>query len=190
MINKARRLLNREGIKLFLKSIAGDSAPDIAYNLLTPISDEALAEKCGMRVADARMMLNKMHNMGIIDYNRSKDKESGWYYYSWFLRADKLLDTYIKKKKNDLEGIEKQLENKDAYDLFFCPSCEQTYDAERANDLFYHCPLCERILDKELSESDFKKMRKIAANLKKEINEVQKEFKAISEMKYKTMKVI
>lgn len=187
---KTKRLLNRDGIKVFLKSVAGESAPLMAHKLLSPISDEVLAEKCGLRAADVRMILNKLHNTGVIDYNRSKDKDSGWYYYAWFLRADKLLKTYVEKKKSDLRDIEERLNNKEMYNLYLCSGCEQTYDFDKACEHLYHCPICERILDKSSSENDFKKMKKIAANIRKEIRDVQREFKSVSELKYKTMKVI
>ncbi len=187
---KTKKLLGRDGVKLFLKAAAGENAPAMAHKLLSPISDEALAEKCSLRAADTRMMLNKLHNMGIIDYNRSKDKDSGWYYYAWFLRADKLLETYVTKKRNDLEDIERRLENNEVYNLYLCGSCEQTFDFDRAAELLYHCPLCEGIMDRGSSDEDFDKMKKIAINIKKEISDVQKEFKAVSAMRYKTMKVI
>ncbi|MEM3363893.1 MAG: hypothetical protein QXS93_00065 [Candidatus Micrarchaeia archaeon] len=190
MRSKTCKLLNREGIKLFLKEIAGENAPMMAQKLLEPISDEDLAKKCGMRAADVRMILNKLHNSGVIDYNRSKDKDSGWYYYAWFLRADKLLEIYINKKKTDLEEIERRLENNDIYSIYLCSGCEQTYDFDRASELLYHCPLCERILDKNTSENDLKRMKRIANNIRKEISDIKAEFKEISGIKYKTMKVI
>lgn len=189
-MTETRKFIEKKGVKLFLKSIGGDFASIIALNLAEPISDEELAEKCGMRSADARMILNKMHKMGIIDYNRSKDKESGWYYYAWFLRTDKLYNEYLKKMQNDLEDIEERLENSEVYTLYICRKCEQTYDFDKALELLYHCPLCESILDKGISDDDLKKMKRIAINIKKEIAEVKNCFSNLQDKKYKSMKVL
>jgi len=189
-MNETLKLVERKGVRLFLITVAGDFAPILASNLIDPISDEDLAQKCGMRAADARMVLNKMHNIGIIDYNRSKDKESGWYYYAWFLRADKLMEAYLGKRKNDLEDIEERLENNEAYTLYMCKKCDLTYDFDNAAELLYHCPICENILDRSITEDDFKKMRKISISIRSEIEDMNRDFKNVMYKKHVSTKVL
>ncbi len=189
-MNETKKLIERNGVKLFLKKIAGSCAPTIVSNLVKPISDEDLAEMCGMRSADVRMILNKLHYVGLIDYNRSKDNESGWYYYSWFVRPDKLLETYINSKKQDLEDLEEMLENNEIYTMYICRKCDQTYDFDKAAELLYHCPLCESILDRGTTDEDIRKMKMIARSIKKEISEVISAYGKLSEIKHKSMKVL
>lgn len=188
-MDDTKKFIGREGIQLFLKSVGGELAPKLVANMLEPISDEDLAEKCNMRVADVRMVLNKLHNNGIIDYNRSKDKDSGWYYYGWFLRPDKLFEAYVEHKKRDLETIEERLENNEMYSVYICRKCEQTYDFDRAAELLYHCPLCESILDRSITDEDLKRMSKISATIRKEIEEIGR-FSSLLNKKYKSTKVL
>gem|GEM_PF-5869366 len=189
-MNDPKKFIERKEIQLFLKSIGGEYAPILAANMIEPISDEDLAAKCNIRAADVRMILNKMHYMGVIDYNRSKDKESGWYYYGWFVRLDKLIDAYLQQKEEDLKNIEQRLNDSDAFTLYICRKCEQTYDFDRATSLLYHCPLCETILDRDITDEDLKKMARMAEQIRKETSEIRRQFGHLHAKKYKTMKVI
>ncbi len=188
--NKTLEFIKRKDVKLFLIKLAGEKAPEIMSHMSEPISDEEIAERVGMRAADVRMILNKLHYYEVIDYNRTKDKDSGWYYYYWFIRPDKLYNAYIDQKKRDLEDLEEKIENSEVHAVYICKHCEQTYDFDRAAELLYHCPICERILDLGITEDDLKKMEKIAQTIRKELTIVQGKFSDLKEMKTESMKVL
>ncbi len=190
-MNKTLEFIKRKDVQLFLVKLAGEKAPEIMMHMSEPISDEDIAKRIkNMRAADVRMILNKLHYHEIIDYNRTKDKDSGWYYYYWFIRPDKLYQKYVEQKKRDLEDLEEKIENSEVHAVYICKNCEQTYDFDRAAELLYHCPICERILDLGISEDDLKRMEKIANNIRKELKIVQGKFSDLKNLKTESIKVL
>lgn len=186
-----KSFLSRKGVQLFLISVGGDIAPELVENLLVPVDDESLAKKVGnMRAADIRTHLNQIHYVGVIDYNRSKDKDSGWYYYEWFVRPDKLFEEYVKKMKQDYDDIMDRLSNVETYTLYYCKKCDLTYDYDKAFENLYHCHICSNILERSNSDEDSLKLEKIAKNLLKEIKEVEKNFSHLKDMKPESLKVM
>ncbi|MHA1859726.1 MAG: hypothetical protein ACTSVF_01340 [Candidatus Asgardarchaeia archaeon] len=183
-------LLSKKSIRLFLKRIGGSTAPTICEAIIKPVDDEVLAPKLNMKIADLRMILNKLHFKGVIDYNRSKDRDKGWYYYAWFVRPDKLVDAYLEEKKNELRDITIKLENWDAHAIYICRSCEQTYDFETASDNLFHCPLCDQILDRSDDEEDMKQLKNIKKRIEREIKEIEVFRKKFANLKYDTYKVL
>ncbi len=190
-MDSIKSFLSRKGVKLFLISIGGEIAPLLIENLLEPIDDEILAKKVGeARAADIRTHLNRIHYAGVIDYNRSKDKDSGWYYYAWFLRPDKLYEEYLNKMKQDYDDIMERLSNLEAYTLYYCKNCNVTYDYDKAFENLYHCQICSNIMERNNSEEDSVKLEKIAKSLQKEIKEIEDKFGFMKDMKPESLKVM
>lgn len=190
-MDSVKSFLSRKGVKLFLISIGGEIAPSLVENLLEPIDDEILAKKVGLsRGADIRTHLNKIHYASVIDYNRSKDKDSGWYYYAWFLRPDKLYDEYLRKMKQDYDDIMIRLSNLEAYTLYYCKNCNISYDYDKAFENLYHCNVCNKIMERNDTEEDSIKLEKIAKGLLKEIKEVEDKFGFMKDMKPESLKVM
>ncbi len=190
-MESVKSFLSRKGVKVFLIAIGGEKAPSLVENLFEPIDDELLAKKVGdSRGADIRTYLNRIHYAGIIDYNRSKDKDSGWYYYAWFLKPDKLYYEYLKKMKQDYEDIMDRLSNLETYTLYYCKNCNITYDYDKAFENLYHCHICNKIMERNDTEEDSIKLEKIAKSLEKEIKEVEEKFTFMEEMKPESHKVM
>ncbi|MEW6329636.1 MAG: hypothetical protein AB1468_06010, partial [Candidatus Micrarchaeota archaeon] len=63
-------LLNKHA-REFLVQAAGENALCVMREITRPMSDERLAESCGLKVSDVRAVLNKLHNYGVVDYERT-----------------------------------------------------------------------------------------------------------------------
>ena len=113
------RKLADEHIRNLLLEVAGEKALAVAVELEEPLSDEDLASACKIKVSEVRAVLNKLHSCGLTSYERTRDKESGWYSYIWRLSlgdAKKLLE---RKKEVAIAGPE------ETFEFYTCSSCKK-----------------------------------------------------------------
>jgi transcription initiation factor TFIIE subunit alpha len=109
-----------EHVRNLLLEVAGEKALAVAEALEEPLSDEDLAGACKLKVSEVRAVLNKLHSFGLTSYERTRDKESGWYSYIWRLSlvsADKILNK--KKEVPEGAGLEK------SFEFYTCSSCKK-----------------------------------------------------------------
>lgn len=109
-----------EQVRNLLLEVAGEKALSVAEALEEPLSDEDLASACKIKVSEVRAVLNKLHSFGLTSYERTRDKESGWYSYIWRLSlgsADKIL--------NKKAAIPEETVLDKSFDFYTCSSCKK-----------------------------------------------------------------
>lgn len=112
--------LGDEHIRNLVMEIAGEKALAVAAALEEPLSDEDLASSCKIKVSEVRAVLNKLHSYGLTSYERTRDKESGWYSYIWRLSlgdVNKILD---KRKEAAAVGAREE-----SFDFYTCSACKK-----------------------------------------------------------------
>lgn len=112
--------LAEEHVRNLIMEIAGEKALAVAVALEEPLSDEDLASSCKIKVSEVRAVLNKLHSYGLTSYERTRDKESGWYSYIWRLSlgdVNKILD---KKKEVAVIGG-----GEESFDFYTCSACKK-----------------------------------------------------------------
>ena len=113
---------------------------EIMRKLSKPKHDEDIAEELGIKATIVRTLLNDLHAKGLVEYDRMKNKKTGWYTYLWMKREDKVdeyLDGYLHQTLEELNG---QLESEKDTPFFGC-SCTKV-SMERAMDINFMCPEC------------------------------------------------
>ncbi|MGB9719355.1 MAG: hypothetical protein ACPL06_02040 [Candidatus Anstonellales archaeon] len=137
--------------KLFIDA-GGENAMEIVRLLTQYGEDEKIAEKLSVKVSDVRSVLNKFHNEGIVSYERTKDEETGWYYYNWKLNMERL-NSWIQERMN--ASREFVLAKMHEGEYYFCPKCNDIamlMKFEDAADYNFKCPKCSttmELLDEE-----------------------------------------
>ncbi|NYZ75625.1 hypothetical protein H0N98_00010 [Candidatus Micrarchaeota archaeon] len=121
---KARRSaisvkLAGEHVRNLIMEIAGEKALAVAVALEEPLSDEDLASTCKIKVSEVRAVLNKLHSYGLTSYERTRDKESGWYSYIWRLSLGDINKILEKKKEVAVIGGE------ESFDFYACSACKK-----------------------------------------------------------------
>jgi len=109
-----------EHVRNLLLEVAGEKALEVAEALEEPLSDEDLASACKIKVSEVRAVLNKLHSFGLTSYERTRDKESGWYSYIWRLSlgsADKILNKRIAAPQEVVQDR--------SFDFYTCPACKK-----------------------------------------------------------------
>jgi transcription initiation factor IIE alpha subunit len=142
------RLLNNQRATEYLTKNVSKMAVDVIGMLVTPKTDEFLAEQLAMKINAIRRILNIMQGYGITNYYISKNTK-GWLSFAWYINTNKLgpfLD-YI-------EGMEKEksIVNEGCNDYFVCESCYKTdrfiFTFDSAFESNFKCNNCNRNLSR------------------------------------------
>lgn len=141
--DKLTRILGDRFIRQSIIDLAGENALEIIRNFKGKLSDEDLAKRLQLKISDVRATLNRLHNEGLVYYNRQKDSESGWYSYSWILHKTKF-EAWASHQM-DHRGLP-ELNGEDHY---FCPTCgpETILPFEKATESEFRCEGCNRGLE-------------------------------------------
>ena len=147
-------ILERASFSEFISQNIGKRAVEIIKLIRTPQTDEEVAAGLGMKINEARRILNVLSSYGVARYDANKDSK-GWLTFEWYLDSEKLaeLDNTIATKKP--ESAYALPEN--CNDFFYCTKCydEQKmilpFDAAFENQ--FKCDACGNKL-KQLSRDE------------------------------------
>ncbi|MCP4647650.1 MAG: hypothetical protein GY852_07935 [bacterium] len=146
LLNRAeiRKLLSDSYARHLIIESGGEHALEIVRGFSNNSSDEDMCKKLKIKISDVRATLNKLHSLGIVDYTRHKDSETGWFSYFWCLNVDKM-------KGWVNERMEEERRNFDfsGGEYYFCPSCggASIHEFVSASDFGFKCPTCSSALD-------------------------------------------
>ena len=122
----------------------GEHALEIVRGFSNNSSDEEMCKKLKIKISDVRATLNRLHSLGIVDYTRHKDSETGWFSYYWSLNVDRM-KSWVNQK------IDEEHRNHDfsGGEHYYCPNCGGTsiHDFVSASDFGFKCPTCSNALD-------------------------------------------
>lgn len=138
---------------------AGEHALEIVRRFTNNSSDEEISKKLKIKISDVRAALNKLHSLGIVEYSRQKNSETGWFHYFWYLNVEKM-NNWVNAK---IEAESHANDFKDG-EHYFCPRCggASIYEFASATDLGFRCPTCTTSLE-FLSEEKSKELFPVRA---------------------------
>ncbi len=147
------KFLKRKPVKERLCTVAAN-AIDVLKQLAKTTDDETIANKLKCKVSDVRSTLNKLHELGVVSYNKTKNQQNGWYTYSWFVNPHKF-EEWLNEEYHKLERLLRE-----GGEYYVCPVCGATsvYDFSKAYENNFKCPVCQEQLD-YLTEDFLKKRR-------------------------------
>ena len=112
----------------------------VIERLNKPKYDEDIASELDVKATIIRTLLNELHQNGLVEYERSKNKRTGWYTYLWNRRDDKI-NEYV---KNYLNGKITELNSKlndETQNIIFKCSCNRV-PYEVAMEAGFKCNDC------------------------------------------------
>jgi transcription initiation factor TFIIE subunit alpha len=109
------------------------------------ITDNEIADKTLIRLNMVRKALYSLYDHSIVALRRSRDKETGWFIFSWRLQPDKLEGFILNQRCRVLEKLEIRLEYEKSHKFYTCqtPGCKRFPFAE-AFELLFKCPGCNK----------------------------------------------
>ncbi len=155
----------------FLKNVGGEAAIGVAtiYEKKNAhVTDEELAKKMKMKVTEIRTVLNRLHYRGIACYNKTKDKKSGWYNYTWEIKKKRVIELILEEQKEVIEKLESKQNFGMNYSFFSCKENCEIVPFEIAAEYQFKCPECGKTMD----SFDYTKR---LASINEQIGEMKKE---------------
>ena len=136
-------------------------------------TDEEISEKTGIKLNFVRRYLYKLYDTGLASYKRSKDKESGWYSYSWKFDEKETINIIQESSELTLKQLKEELQKEEDNMFFVCPQGHYRLSFDKASELEFMCPECGE--DLELYDNT-----ELKEQLQEDINTVEKNFEAFS----------
>ena len=127
-------------------------------------SEFDISEGIRFTVSQIRSILYELKSKNLIDYDRRKDKEKGWYLYYWKVLPHNFEKVYLSEKKKKLEQFKERLDNEENSIYYICPNYCKRLSFDDALDENFTCPICGSLMNEE------NKTRKVEI-LKRNINE-------------------
>jgi transcription factor E len=112
----------------------------VVDELSEPQYDEDVAENLGIKATIVRTILNDLHENGLVEYHRTKNKKTGWYTYKWVRREDKIGDHIRNHLQTKLDDLNKTLEKENNGVTFSCKCGRVPY--ESAMESGFICNSC------------------------------------------------
>ncbi len=107
-----------------------------------PKYDEDIASDLGLKATIIRTLLNDLHQNSLVEYQRTKNKRTGWYTYLWVRREDKIKDYVQGYLKTQLLDLNDRLGDETNVVTFQCECMRVPYDA--AMEAGFICPRCSK----------------------------------------------
>lgn len=164
-------------LKEVISLIAGKQAEEIVGLLDTQkyINEFVIAKKLNLTINQARNILYKISDYGLVSSIRKKDKRKGWYTYFWKIEILKSLeflrDNLIKK----IDSMEHYIKSRETKRFYVCERCHIELSEENALINNFTCNECGSILTLKDNTKLIKDLRKNKEKLERDLKLVEEE---------------
>lgn len=175
-------------LKKFLKDVViltvGKNAEDIVdlLNSKRHVNEFSIAKKLDITINQARNILYKLSDYGLVSFIRKKDKRKGWYTYFWKFEIFKCLEflkSFLIKK---IEQLRNQINSREKKQFYFCKRCDIEFNDENALLRDFTCNECGDILSLKNNSKVLKDLNRNLEKFEKELELVDIEIKKENEI--------
>jgi transcription initiation factor TFIIE subunit alpha len=146
-----------------------------------------IAKKMGITINQARNILYKLSDFGLVSSERKKDKKKGWYTYFWKFEIMKCLEFLQNLLLENKEEIKKEIEIREKNNYYVCDLCNLEYDEDEALLMNFTCDECGDLFktkdNSKLIRELNKRLEKIDERLELINVEIEKEQKKLDKKK-------
>ena len=135
-------------------------------------SEFDISEEVNMPINKIRSILYELKAKNLIDYDRRKDKEKGWYLYYWKVMPENYEIVYKNSKKKMLEQFREKLDEIENSSFYICPNFCRRLSFEDALDHNFTCPDCSTLMQEEQKDRKIRMLKRNIEEHEKLINEV------------------
>lgn len=170
-MNNGKLILNNPEAKSILLETVGEEGLDVVQCLLgSEETDEKISETTGLRLNTVRKILYKLYDCRLASYVRTKDKEIGWYTYTWKLNPDKIGGILLVRKKNILIELNERLEFERNHVFFSCHDEALKFSFDSATETGFRCPTCDSALEFVDNQQSIVELEEKIKSIEKDLN--------------------
>lgn len=170
-------------LKKFLKDVmimvVGKQAEEIA-DLLDGkkyVNEFIIAKKLNLTINQARNILYKISDHGLVSFIRKKDKRKGWYTYFWKIEILKCLEFLRGVILKKMDQIYHQIKSRETKEFYVCERCNIEFNEENALLYNFICNECGNVFTRKDNVPLLKEFNRNLDKLKKELYLVEEEIK-------------
>ncbi|MEM4291827.1 MAG: transcription factor E [Archaeoglobaceae archaeon] len=130
-------------------------------------TDDQLALELGIEINEIRRALFAMYEIGLAEYRRKKDDETGWMEYYWKIRYDKAKLVLRRELEKTKEKLKKKLENESEAIYYICPNMCVKVSYDDAIAMNFLCPKCGSRIEYLDSSCAIEKIKEEIENIDK-----------------------
>jgi len=169
-VNNGKSILSDSEARQFLQEIIGEEGLEVVRFLSDDeATDEEIAEQTGIKLNVVRKILYRLYDYRLASYTRTKDREIGWYIYTWRLDLERIYDILTERKRRILEELTKKLEFETSNIFFFCKNDNSKIPFDIASEYEFKCPQCQGLMEYFDNQSTVMSLEEEISRLKKEI---------------------
>lgn len=156
------------------------------------VNEFLIAKKLDITINQARNILYKVSDYGLVSSIRKKDKKKGWYTYFWKIEVLKCLEYLRGEILKREEQIRNQIKSRESKVFYVCNRCNIELNEENAMLHDFACVECGEVFsikdNEKLLKELSKNLQKFEDKLKEVDVEIQKERDKIEKIKQKDIK--
>ena len=139
---------SNELIRELIERVAGDVGL-IIYSLRPrrEFTDEQMSEELGIEINDVRKALFALYELGLAEYRRKRDDETGWMEYYWKINYDKQNEVLRRELLKTKRKLEEKLEMEESSIYYICINGCVKISYEEAMEYNFMCPRCGSMLE-------------------------------------------
>ena len=177
-MGRAKDLLSFPLPTEFLKTVGGEEAVDVVKICIRKngkcLDEDIEKEMKSLKITEIRSILNRLHYRGILCYNKTKNKNSGWYTYTWEIKKRRIVELILEQQSERLQKLEEKARFGQSHEFFACKKeCEET-PFEIAAQYEFRCPECGEMMAPTNSAEKEKETQRKIDTLKQELEALQK----------------
>ncbi|MCX6749335.1 MAG: hypothetical protein NTW17_01145 [Candidatus Pacearchaeota archaeon] len=163
-------------LKEVISLIAGKPAEEIVGLLDTQkyINEFVIAKKLNLTINQARNILYKISDYGLVSSIRKKDKRKGWYTYFWKIEILKALEFLRENLLKKIDNAEHQIKSRETKRFYVCERCHIELSEENALISSFTCNECGAILT-------LKDNAKLVRDLRRNREKLERDLKIVDE---------
>jgi len=154
--------------------IGGEEAVKIIVALkeMGEATDDQLIPNTEMKLNDIRKVLFKLYNHSIVQCDRSRDENTGWFIFKWRIQLDQVEGFINSQKRRMLKILTTRLVYETNNDFYYCGTlgCNRIH-FEDAVELVFRCPKCGKSLQHYNNDALIKALTDKIEQLEKELAE-------------------
>jgi len=125
-----------------LSESLSESHVNVLERLNEPKYDDDVANELKVKATVVRTILNDLHQSSLVEYQRTKNKKTGWYTYLWVRREDKIVEYVQQYLKTQLIDLNTRLDDETRNVTFQCGCMRVPYGTAMESN--FVCPSCSK----------------------------------------------